>query len=616
MVVARPRRAAALVALVLAMVLGACGDNTDRLAAGQCSTDAASMARAWDEAALDSIRRDFPAPTVHARNLFHLSAAMWDAWALLDASAGEPLFATAPAFDAVASGDLDEPTLAMARNDAIAGAAWRLLRHRYSNAIDRRTTLDALDATVAEQCGIADPAAHAADNPDTALALGVAIANAVIEATIDDGSLERLNYEHPDYRPVNPPLIIGSNDPAPLIDPDRWQPLILAEARSQNGLLLPAGAQRFIGSNWGSVEPWSVDWRSLDPAQPPSLAAGDPDGRYIDGVVDVVRWSARLGTSPNGPVMVDISPGSLGANPLGTNRGSGHPENPSTGAPYESQVVDEADYLRVIAEYWADGPTSETPPGHWNSLANEATDATAPDGLRIGGNGAAVDRLEWDVKQYLALNAALHDAAITAWGVKADHDSARPITMLRHLASSDLLPTVPGLIEPITQESARAGERHAHLEAHVGELAIWAWAGPPADPESARAGVDWIAVTDWLPYQRPTFVTPAFAGYVSGHSVFSRAAAETMARFTGTEWLPGGLLTHTVKAGALLHEDGPTTDVTLQWATWFDASDQAGLSRLPGGIHVPADDVDGRRVGAAVAEAAWERTGQVLGLDP
>ena len=188
--------------------------------------------------------------------------------------------------------------------------------------------------------------------------------------------------------------------------------------------------------------------------------------------------------------------------------------------------------------------------------------------------------------------------------------------MLRHLASNDMLPSVEGLIEPITQDSTRPGERHAHLSAHVGEVAIWAWVGPPADPESARAGVGWIRVADWLPYQRPTFVTPAFAGYVSGHSVFSRAAAETLASFTGTQWMPDGMLAHTVGAGELLHEAGPATEVTLQWATWFDASDQAGLSRLPGGIHVPADDVDGRRIGAAVGEAAWSRTREVLGIDP
>ena len=38
--------------------------------------------RYWNEILLESIRRDFARPTVHARNLFHSSVAMWDAWAV------------------------------------------------------------------------------------------------------------------------------------------------------------------------------------------------------------------------------------------------------------------------------------------------------------------------------------------------------------------------------------------------------------------------------------------------------------------------------------------------------------------------------------------------------
>ena len=46
-----------------------------------------SVARIWNEHCLAAIRRDFPAPTVHARNLFHSSAAMYDAWAAYDDTA-------------------------------------------------------------------------------------------------------------------------------------------------------------------------------------------------------------------------------------------------------------------------------------------------------------------------------------------------------------------------------------------------------------------------------------------------------------------------------------------------------------------------------------------------
>jgi hypothetical protein len=150
------------------------------------------------------------------------------------------------------------------------------------------------------------------------------------------------------------------------------------------------------------------------------------------------------------------------------------------------------------------------------------------------------------------------------------------------------LPLVPGLIE-----------------VQNGQVAIRAWAGGPLDPKTQTGGVRWIPAVDWVPYQAPTFVTPSFAGYFSGHSTFSRAAAEVLTGFTGSEYFPGGLSIWTVKAGSLKFEAGPANDVALQWATYFDAADQAGISRLYGGIHISADDLAGRRAGAECGRAAW-----------
>ncbi|MGH2392564.1 MAG: vanadium-dependent haloperoxidase, partial [Candidatus Limnocylindria bacterium] len=167
------------------------------------------------------------------------------------------------------------------------------------------------------------------------------------------------------------------------------------------------------------------------------------------------------------------------------------------------------------------------------------------------------------------------------------------------------LPLVPGLIEVVTAESSAAGERHAGLADHIGEVAIWAWRGFPADPTTQTSGVGWILAAEWVPYQRSTFVTPAFAGYVSGHSTFSRAAAEVLTAFTGDEYFPGGLSDWTTHAGDLLHEEGPTQDVTLQWATYYDAADQAGISRLWMGIHISADDFEGRKIGSECGREGW-----------
>ena len=62
----------------------------------------------------------------------------------------------------------------------------------------------------------------------------------------------------------------------------------------------------------------------------------------------------------------------------------------------------------------------------------------------------------------------------------------------------------------------------------------------------------------------------------------------------------------TIAADSLEFEAGPATDITLQWATYADAADQAGISRLYGGIHVRADDLQGRIMGATIGRDAWD----------
>ena len=171
------------------------------------------------------------------------------------------------------------------------------------------------------------------------------------------------------------------------------------------------------------------------------------------------------------------------------------------------------------------------------------------------------------------------------------------------------LPLADDLIEVVTSESSAPGQRHEHLADHLGEVAVNTWRGSPDDPTTESSGVGWIRAVEWVPYQRPTFVSPAFAGYVSGHSAFSRAGAVVLAALTGSPYFPGGLSEWTVPAGQLLHEEGPTSDVTLQWATYFDAADQAGISRLYGGIHIVQDDAEGRLVGAVVGADAWALAG-------
>ena len=135
-----------------------------------------------------------------------------------------------------------------------------------------------------------------------------------------------------------------------------------------------------------------------------------------------------------------------------------------------------------------------------------------------------------------------------------------------------------------------------------------AWRGPTyiADPATDLAGVGWILAENWWPYQQPTFVTPPFAGYISGHSTFSRAAAEVLTLLTDDPFFPGGLGEFRAERNRFLaFEEGPSVDVVLQWATYRDAADQTSLSRIWGGIHPPADDIPGRAIGARIGVDAF-----------
>jgi hypothetical protein len=574
-----------------------------------------STARHWNEALLAAIRRDLPAPTVHARNLFHTSVAMWDAWAAFDTDAiGYVVDEQATATDLVA-----------ARDEAISYAAFRVLEHRYRDAVGASDTIPRLRELMTQRCYPVDVTTTVGDAP---AALGNRIAAAVLAASRDDGANEDAGYAPPaGYEPVNPPLAVSGTS-RPVVDPNRWQPLRLERMIAQNGIPVVDGVQRFIGPHWGHVRGFALpapgpDGLPMDPGPPPAL--GDPltDAEADEALLEVIRLSASL--DPAAGVTVDASPEATGANPLGTDAGDGHPVNPVTGEPYAPNPVNEADLHRALAEYWADGPDSETPPGHWNAIANEVSDTLAP-ALRIAGTGPLVDRLEWDVKLYLALNAANHDAAVAAWGAKGHYDAARPITMIRHLGgrgqSTDPdgpahhpggLPLEPGLVEVVTADTAAPGGRHEALAGHGGEVAVRAWAGPPEDPDRDAAGVAWVLATEWLPYQQPTFVTPAFAGYVSGHSSFSHASAEVLTAITGSPYFPGGLATWTVPAGSFEFERGPERDVVLQWASYADAADQAGRSRLYGGIHVRADDLAGRVIGARCGQAVWAAAQRYFG---
>ena len=564
---------------------------------------AGTIARRWNEQILNAIRRDIPRPTVHARNLYHLSAAMWDAWAAYDATADGTFLREKHTAQDVAA----------ARAEALSYAAYRVLTHRYAKSTGGLTSAACFRAFM-EKLGYApDDTTTAGDSPR---ALGNRIGQAIISAGADDGANEQNDYKDTTgFQFVNAPLVVDTPG-ATLVNPSLWQPLNLAVAVTQNGIITSAGVQGYIGAHWTNVTPFALTRPEggglyLDPGAPPVFGA-----ELRTNVVEVLRKTSWLG----GDELMDLSPGAYGNNSLGANDGTGHPVNPITGQPYTPHLVRRGDFGRVLAEFWADGPKSETPPGHWNVLANSVADSPGFS-RRLFGAGEALDPLEWDVKVYLALNGAVHDAAIVAWEIKRAFIAARPISLIRYMGGlgqssdpsgpsyhPDGLPLVPGLIEVVTPESSAPGQRHAHLAHFQGQVVVHSWRGEPGDRRNEVGGSGWIRAVEWIPFQLRTFVTPAFPGFISGHSTFSRSAAEVLTSLTGSEYFPGGLGEFVAGANAYLtFERGPSTDVRLQWATYYDAADQAGQSRLWGGIHVAPDDFVGRRLGSRVGLSAVAR---------
>jgi len=563
-----------------------------------------SIARRWDEQALAAIRRDLPRPTVHARNLFHVSAAMWDVWAAYDAKATGVYVR-----ERHAAADRDSALRA-----AISHAAYGVLAHRYADAVGGKTTIACLRAVMSD-LGY-DPQ-DMRDTGDDPVAFGNRVAHRIVAMTADDGANEKDDYADPTHPAIDNPPLLYDGVGTTLNHPNEWQPLNLSIAATQNGIIVPAGVQDYVGSQWGAVGPFAMRRASAavaweDPGPAPHIGPA-----MKDWIVEVITKTASV--DPSDPRTIDISPGAYGHNTLGTNDGKGWEKNPVTGQPYAPQVVPLADFARVMAEFWADGPNSETPPGHWNVLANTVADSPGFE-RRLFGKGDPLDPLAWDVHAYLALNGAEHDAAIAAWDLKRRTMTVRPISLVRWMGAKgqssdphgpsydpDGLPIVPGLIEVITKESSAPGQRHAGLSCFVGQMAVRDWLGEPGDRASQASGVAWVRAVEWITYQRRTFVTPAFPAFISGHSTFSRAGAEVLTKLTGSPFFPGGLGEFVASKGKFLtFEKGPTTDVRLQWASYFDASDEAGQSRLWGSIHIPPDDFAGRRVGHRVGLRAME----------
>ena len=624
-----------------------------------------SVARIWNDVLLQGIRKDYARPTVHARNLWHSSAAMYDAWAAYDDTASTWLLGkTHAGFHC----EYTPPNLPrdrqLAREEAISFAAYRIIRHRFRDSPGTDLVAELADRTMAE-LGYDIEDTSTSYELGSPAALGNHIAECYIGYGMQDGANEANGYAPLVYAPLNPPIEPEEPGNPDIIDLDRWQQITLTLSIDQSGNIVDS-TQKFVGPEWGGVDPFSLTDTDKttcprpgfnlpvyhDPGPPP-MHDGPLREEYKWTHSLVAVWSGHLDpTKGRGAALVDISPNRIGNiqiypttfkeqrdfydTLLGGATDTGYTVNPVTGAPYEPQIVPLGDYTRAIAEFWADGLDSETPPGHWFVIADTISEHPLFV-RRFEGTGPVLGSLEWDVKIYFALGGAMHDAAITAWGQKGCYDWIRPVSAIRAMADRGQAtdrndadcpyhvdgieyiddpndPTGDGslrVIDCVRPGDPLADDRYTPgVDAlNVGKIKLWAWRGPAyiSNANFDAAGVGWILAEDWWPYQRPTFVTPPFAGYISGHSTFSRTAAELLTLFTGNPYFPGGKSEFPVRSNQfLVFEDGPSVDITLEWAKYIDASDQCSLSRLWGGIHPPADDIAGRLIGMKLGPEAFK----------
>ncbi len=619
-----------------------------------------TVARKWMNTLLGSFKLGLSRPTVNARNMFHVSATMYDAWAVYDGKA-VPYFLgnTIGGFEFPYPKPFQLPegmNADSAKDVTISYAVHTLLTKRFRFYGSKTRMMDGIDSLFLALGH--DPFFDAMDyTSGSPAALGNYIGTKVFEFGLQDGSKEEDRFENESYEPRNPtirPDLPGTN----IRFPNLWQPILIRHYMDKRKgdpslkdwqLLAINNQDVFLSAEWGQLPPFALNptdrktYRRngmefttyLDPGAPPMLREDRADWTkdpYKWGFVLVGLWSGQL--DPDDGKMIDISPGAIGNLPdyprsfqdyaqcynlmNGGIRATSLKLNPKTKKPYSPNRVLRGDYARAIAEYWVDGVNTVTPMGHWIELFHKTMEH--PEFRRKWkGKGKELAPLDWDIRCYFTISGAMHDAAIAAWSIKAYYDYVRPISAIRFMGGKGQcthpekaswhpqgLPLIPGCIELVEKNDPLAGEDHAHL----GKIKMWSWKGPDAvaDPKTDRAGVGWILAENWWPYQRYSFVTPSFAGYVSGHSTFSVAAAEMLTYITGDPFFPGGLAEVTIPAQTFLEfEKGPSKEITLQWATYRAAANEVCLSRLWGGIHPPCDDMVGRLMGVQIAEKAFRQ---------
>lgn len=490
-----------------------------------------TLALRWNQEFLVAIRVIAPPPTVSARHLAVLHTAIYNAWAAYDDKALDTQLGAALRRPA------SERTPAN-RARAISYAAYLAAVDQFPSQTDQFKRF---------MVRLGYDWSQLTDDATRPEGVAMRSVQALLRYRHQDGS-NQLGDLNPKGLYTDPtgfkPYMPGPDSRA--VDLTRWQPLVTGnglggfndidahlrriQAKPRQRVTVELNGfnlQRYVTPHWGNVLPFGMASVTQFNAGPPlpmtesdrTPASGEDNVDYAD--LD------RLGD--------DDLPKTFREQTRQLLR-------------YSARLTDRE---KSITEYWADGPLSESPPGHWNVLSHYISRLKR-------------QTLDDDIKMFFVLNNALLDASIASWHSKRVFNYVRPVTVVRTLFA---------------------------------EQQIKAWAGP-------TEGVKLIVGKQWWPYQEKYFVTPAFPEHVSGHSTFSFAAATALQLFRGGDEF-GAFAVVRRGSSAIAIGRSPSADVTLRWDTLSAAAREAGLSRRYGGLHFAHGDLEGRLLGAKVGQVAW-----------
>lgn len=483
----------------------------------------------WATIYLGMLQSAFPAfsPPVISRVMAIITTSMYDTWTAYDTVA-------LPVYEC---NELRRPLHADERDEAISFAAYCALKNQFA----RMPAILHVATDFMVELGY-DPN-DINTNQNNAAGIGNSRCRAVLQSRAKDGFNQGGTYpgtlawntsyaDWTNYVPVNFPqsVVALTNCSNELRSLNKWQPL---RVPLQTG---GTKVQQWLSPHAGQATTFATDIGKLRPIGPP-LMGGPTQANVYAQAQEVLSFSEQLN-----------------------------------------------DTQKAIAEFWADGPGSVLPPGHWHRLS---LDAARTIQLSVGES----------TKLLFLQSQAVLDAGIATWHFKRLYDSIRPIQLIQCLF---------------------AGQQ------------VDAWSGP-------YLGVAQIDASEWKPYQNKFFVTPPFAGYPSGHSTFSAASATVLRNYLGSDqyvgsaWiLPQGQslfepqiddplapnyvagVTDVPNEGTQTIGYSPSSDIVLQYSTWTEAAMQAGISRLYGGIHIASDNIDGADIGNKVGVAVWTKANKLF----